>query len=250
MIVVPAFNEEHSIELVLHELHRYNPGNWHVLVVNDSSNDRTPQITEGLGYAMLDLPVNLGIGGCVQAGFLFGIRNGFHTMVQFDSDGQHLASEVPALLQALASSDADVAVGSRFIESFSGQFRSTFTRRLGIRVIRAANTLLTHNEIKDPTSGFRAFNRSAMELLAAEYPNHYPEPESLILLHRRGFRVIEVPTLMNPRLAGKSSIRKRVLFYMLHVLLGMLVESVRPRKPRVPTEDTTHPIPDHVHTGR
>jgi glycosyltransferase involved in cell wall biosynthesis len=228
-IIVPAFNESASIQHVLEELNRNNPGNWDIIVINDHSHDNTSNVANEHAEIILDLPINLGIGGCVQSGFLYALRNGYDFAVQFDSDGQHVASEVKTLLWAMDESGADVVIGSRFIDNFSGQFRSSFLRRLGIRIIGISAKLLTGSSIKDPTSGFRAFNKKAIELFAFQYPVHYPEPESLIHLHQNNLRVHEVSTLMSPRKGGRSSLHKKAAFYMVNVMLGMFVSAIRPR---------------------
>ncbi|MEZ4720848.1 MAG: glycosyltransferase family 2 protein [Flavobacteriales bacterium] len=230
-IIVPAFNEAGSIKDVLEDLNRVNPGHWDIIIVNDHSEDETLKFAQEYSHTIIELPINLGIGGCVQSGLLFAHRNGYDIAVQFDSDGQHVASEIKTLLWAMSESNADVVIGSRFIQSFEGQFKSSFFRRLGIKVIRLATKALTGSSIKDPTSGFRAFNVRAISLFAMNYPVHYPEPESLIKLHKNNLKVHEVSTLMNPRSTGESSIKQKAVFYMFNVLLGMMVTAMRPQKP-------------------
>ena len=176
-IIVPAYNEAVSIGSVLEELHQQNPGNWDIIVVNDHSQDETLQVARQQPNIVIELPINLGIGGCVQSGLLYAQRNNYEVAIQFDSDGQHVANEIKTLLWAMAETNADVVIGSRFISSFSGQYKSSFTRRIGIRLISATTKLLTGGTIKDPTSGFRAFNKRAISLFASHYPVHYPEPE-------------------------------------------------------------------------
>ena len=229
-IIVPAYNEEHSIKSVLEELHSQNPGNWDIIVVNDKSQDNTLQMALEQPNVVIDLPINLGIGGCVQSGLLYAYRNDYSLAIQFDSDGQHVANEIKTLLWSMAESKADVVIGSRFISSFTGQFKSSFMRRLGIKLISLTTTLLTGKTIKDPTSGFRAFNGAAIKLFAHSYPVHFPEPESIILLHKNNLKVHEVSTLMNPRLGGRSSLEKKAFFYMINVLLGMIVSAMRPQE--------------------
>jgi len=234
-IIVPAYNEESSIEAVLMELQEHNPGNWDIIVINDHSQDGTLTHAKRIATEVLELPINLGIGGCVQSGLLYAKRKGYDKAVQFDSDGQHVASEIKTLLWAMNETNADVIIGSRFISNFDGQFRSSYLRRLGIRMISHTAKVLTGKSIKDPTSGFRAFNRKVIELFAENYPVHYPEPESLILLHKHNLTVHEVSTLMCPRNSGQSSIQQKALFYMLNVLLGMFVSAIRPQRKREPS---------------
>lgn len=229
-IILPAYNEAKSIKRVIEELQRHNPGNWDIIVVNDYSKDNTFSEAKKLVKEVISLPFNLGIGGCVQCGLLYARRKGYERAIQFDSDGQHVASEIKTLLWAMDQTNSDVVIGSRFITNFDNQFRSSFLRRVGIKAIRATTKLLTGKKITDPTSGFRAFNKRVIELFSENYPVHYPEPESLILLHKNKFAVHEVSTLMLPRTDGSSSIQQKAIFYMLNVLLGMLVSSIRPQK--------------------
>jgi glycosyltransferase involved in cell wall biosynthesis len=228
-IIVPAYNEGVSITEVLEELNTQNPGNWDVIVVNDHSQDNTLEKALKLAKTVIDLPINLGIGGCVQSGLLYAYRMNYDIAIQFDSDGQHVAHEIKTLLWSMSESKADVVIGSRFISSFSGQFQSSFTRRLGIKLISLATKILTGKAIKDPTSGFRAFNKSAIKLFANNYPVHFPEPESIIQLHKNNLEIQEVSTLMYPRQGGRSSIEKKALFYMINVLLGMFTTALRPQ---------------------
>jgi glycosyltransferase involved in cell wall biosynthesis len=229
-IIVPAYNEAVSIGSVLGELHKQNPGNWDIIVVNDHSQDETLQEAQKRPNIVIELPINLGIGGCVQSGLLYAYRHNYDIAIQFDSDGQHVANEIKTLLWAMTETNADVVIGSRFISSFSGQYKSSFTRRIGIRLISATTKILTGRTIKDPTSGFRAFNKRAISLFAAHYPVHYPEPESIIQLHKNNLTTHEVSTLMCPRQGGRSSIEQKAFFYMISVMLGMVISAMRPQK--------------------
>ena len=228
-VIIPAYNEGESIAHLLTDLTRTIPPHWDIIVINDGSHDDTEFIARQYASKTITLPINLGIGGCMQTGLLFAYRKGYDHVVQFDGDGQHVATEIKTLLWAMQETKADVMVGSRFIQNFSGQFRSTFVRRLGIRVIRLTLYLLTGQRIKDPTSGFRVFNAEAIKLFAEHYPVHYPEPESLILLHKHNLKVHEISTLMNPRQGGKSSLSKKAGFYMFNVLMGMIFSAMRPQ---------------------
>ena len=180
---------------------------------------------------VVNLPNNLGIGGAVQTGFKWAARNGYRIAIQFDGDGQHIAAEIPKLLEALAKKKAGMVIGSRFIERHSG-YRSTFVRRLGIRVFKAVNSLLIGQTITDNTSGFRAYDRRAIEFLARHYPVDYPEPEAVILLGKNGFSIAEVFTRMQERQAGGSSISGvKSLYYMVKVLLAILMTALRKPQP-------------------
>jgi glycosyltransferase involved in cell wall biosynthesis len=226
LAIIPAFNEEATIARTLADL-RVGFPDLDLLVVNDGSQDRTSERVRESGVALVvDLPVNLGIGGAVQTGFKYAARAGYDVAMQVDADGQHLGSEIPKILAPVVSGEADVAIGSRFIDGKG--YRSTFTRRIGIWIFRLVNSLLLGQTITDNTSGFRAYNRRAIAFLADHYPLDYPEPEAVVLLGKNGFRLMEVPVLMQDRQGGASSINvRRAVYYMVKVLLAVLVNAFR-----------------------
>jgi len=228
LAIVPAYNEEETIGAVILSLKERMPA-LDILVVNDGSTDRTSENANETKKALVvDLPCNLGIGGAVQTGFLYAVREGYDVAFQFDGDGQHLAAEVDKILAPILAGEADVVIGSRFLGGNEG-FRSTFPRRVGIRLFQWVNTLLTGQRITDNTSGFRAYNRKALTFLSRYYPSDYPEPEAVILLGRSGFRLKEVPVKMRERASGRSSINAlRSVYYMVKVLLAIFVTAVRP----------------------
>lgn len=153
--------------------------------------------------------------------------NGYAVAIQFDGDGQHLAAEIPKLLQALKGQGANMVISSRFLEKQAG-YRSTFVRRIGIRLFRTVNSVLIGQRVTDNTSGFRAYDRRAIEFLARHYPVDYPEPETVILLGRNGYRIAEVFTLMRERQGGDSSIAGiKGGYYMIKVLLAILMTALR-----------------------
>lgn len=227
LVIIPAFNEESSIARVIEDLDRLEIA-LDILVVNDGSRDSTSARARGTGKArVVDLPKNLGIGGAVQTGFKYAARHGYSVAIQFDGDGQHLACEVPKLLQTLRDRQANMAIGSRFLEQQLG-YRSTFVRRIGIRLFQTVNSLLIGQRITDNTSGFRAYDRRAIEFLARNYPVDYPEPEAVILFGRNGFKIAEVFTEMRERQGGDSSISGlKGGYYMIKVLLAILMTALR-----------------------
>ncbi len=231
LVIVPAYNEAQNIGRVIADLKTLDL-NPDIIVVNDGSRDGTYDAAKATRQALVvNLPNNLGIGGAVQTGFKWAARNGYRTAVQFDGDGQHLATEIPKLLGALEEQEVGMVIGSRFVEKHSG-YRSTFTRRLGIKVFMAVNSLLIGQTITDNTSGFRAYDRRTIEFLARHYPVDYPEPEVVILLGKNHFTITEVSTRMQERQSGGSSIHGFLnLYYMVKVLLAVLMTSLR--KPTV-----------------
>jgi glycosyltransferase involved in cell wall biosynthesis len=227
LIIVPAYNESDNIRGVILKLHEENE-NWDVLVINDSSTDNTSAIARQTSLAeVIDLPFNLGIGGCVQTGFRYARAKGYDYALQFDGDGQHSASEIHKLLEIIMNNEADVAIGSRFRQKNEG-FRSSSSRRMGIRIFEWFSFILIQQRITDHTSGFRAYNSQAVQFLADHYPSDYPEPEVVILLGRNGFKIKEIFTQMHERKGGVSSIPlTKGPYYMIKVLLSMFMSAIR-----------------------
>lgn len=227
LVIVPAFNEAENIREVISKLHSEN-ASWDILVINDASEDKTSEIARATGQAeVIDLPFNLGIGGCVQTGFRYARRNGYDFALQFDGDGQHSAEEIHKLLDLVRGGGADVAIGSRFRQKHDG-FKSSSSRRMGIRIFEWFSFILIRQRITDHTSGFRAYNRRALNFLADYYPSDYPEPEVVILLGRNGFTIRETFTQMHERKGGVSSIPiTKGPYYMIKVLLSMFMSAIR-----------------------
>jgi len=222
LVIVPAFNEENSIGQVVDDVLGSGLG-LDVVVINDGSLDRTGEVARARGARVITLPFNLGIGGAVQTGLKFAHRHGYDVAIQIDGDGQHVPSEIPLLLAPLQRREADVTIGSRYIGP--RQYRTPLMRRLGMLVFSVVNSLLIGQRITDNTSGFRAYNRRAIEFLSAHYPSDYPEPEAVVMLGRNGFRLKELAVEMRPRANGESSINSvRAIYYMVKVLLAIVVD--------------------------
>ncbi|HAD81547.1 MAG: glycosyl transferase family 2 [Candidatus Edwardsbacteria bacterium RIFOXYD12_FULL_50_11] len=228
LTIIPAFNEAGNIARVLEDLGSSGL-EADILVVNDASSDETSAVARAHNVRVIDLPVNLGIGGAVQTGFIYAQRNGYHIAVQFDGDGQHLAGEIPALIAPLLAGRAEVVIGSRFLTR-PYQYKTAFFRRLGMRMIQFVNSLLIGQRITDNTSGFRAYNRRALKFLAQTYPDDFPEPEAVVLLGRNGFVMTEVPVKMEQRKEGASSLSGIIgPYYMIKVLLTLAMNAIRPK---------------------
>lgn len=227
LIIIPAFNEEASIERVVRSVR--NTCVADVLVIDDASTDATAICARAADATVLSLPVNLGIGGAVQTGLLYAGEHGYDFAVQIDGDGQHDPLYLDVLTEPLLDGVADAVIGSRFIERRG--YQSTFARRGGIAVLRLLFRLLIRRHITDCTSGFRAYNRAAIHFLKDRYPTDYPEPESILLLSRHGFRVQEVPVTMLARAGGQSSIVGWAApFYIAKVALAVIMESMRKKQ--------------------
>ncbi len=225
LVVIPAYNEAGSIQYVIEDL-RSNFSQGAILVVNDGSSDNTGPLARGLGANVLDMPYNVGIGGVMQTGFIHALREGFDAAIQFDGDGQHRADEISKILRPWQEDKADLVVGSRFLSEEG--FTSSVQRRIGAKILSFVVTELVRKKITDTTSGFRLYDRKAIEFFAGYYPEDYPEVEALILAHKKGLRIEEVPARLDPRAAGKSSITTtRAVYYMVKVLLAVFVDLLK-----------------------
>ena len=233
LIVVPAFNEAKSLPQLVRALNAECPG-CDVVIIDDGSRDNTREVLKGLARA-ITLPCNLGIGGAVQTGWQVALREEYDFAIQVDGDGQHPPHEIPKLLRAMQESlengeGVDLVVGSRFRSN--GGFKSTATRRMGICFFALMLSGICRTRITDPTSGFRILSRRAIRLLAQRYSEDFPEVEALVVAHRAGLRILEVPVEMAERSAGRSSIGAiKSLLYMLKVPLAIFMNLLR--KPEV-----------------
>jgi len=220
--IVPALNEEHTIARVLDELRAFDPG-LDVVVIDDGSSDRTADVAAASGAYVLRLPFNLGIGGAVQTGFKFAFERGYDIAVRVDGDGQHDPAQLERILEPVLRGEADIVVGSRFA-SGEGGYRSSRSRRLGIRILAAVVSRIVGQRVTDTTSGFQALNRDGIALFARDYPHDYPEVEATVMVFRHQLRLQEVPVSMRERGGGRSSITAlRSIYYMVKVLLAIFV---------------------------
>ena len=222
LVIIPAYNEEVAVGNVVEEVKNCLT-QVDILVVNDGSTDLTYEKAKEKGVLVLDLPFNLGIGGAMQAGYQYAYEKGYDIAIQVDADGQHDPKEIAKLLKALEEKKMDVAMGSRFIGDLG--YKSSTMRRIGISIFSRVISMIVGQKITDPTSGFRAANRKAIQLFASSYPQDYPEPEVVILLHQCRLKMGEVPVGMSERHSGESSITKiRSVYYMVKVLLAIFVD--------------------------
>jgi glycosyltransferase involved in cell wall biosynthesis len=220
--IVPAFNEEQNVARVVDELRAFDPG-LDVVVISDGSVDRTAQVAAERGAHVVQLPFNLGIGGAVQTGFQYAHEHGYELVVRCDGDGQHIPAELTKVLAPVLADEADIAVGSRFAEG-EGGYRSSATRRIGIRLLALVVSAIARQRVTDTTSGFQALNRKAVDLFAADYPHDYPEVEGMVMSIKHRLRLVEVPVQMREREHGESSITAlRSIYYMIKVLVALFI---------------------------
>ena len=224
--IVPAWNEAGAIGGVVDEV-RSVSAEIEVVVVDDASRDETASIAEAHGATVLRLPFNVGIGGAVQTGFRYALEQGYERAVRLDGDGQHDASQIPKILAPIEVGDADLVIGSRFVDP-DGTYRPPLARRMGIRIFARLVSMLGRQRVTDTTSGFIALDRAGIELFAVEYPHDYPEVEATLVALRSGLRLAQVQVEMRERTAGTSSITfLRSLYYIVKVTLALFVASLR-----------------------
>lgn len=225
LVIIPAYNEQGGIVKTVRDVREYAP-DFDYVIINDCSTDHTLEICRESGFSVVNLPVNLGIGGGVQTGYVYAFRNGYDLAVQFDGDGQHNARYLNEMAEKLEKEHLDMVIGSRYIKKEG--FQSTGLRRMGIKYFTWLIKLVTGKKITDPTSGMRMVNRDVMELYAKNYPKDYPEPESVVTILKKGKQVEEMPVKMNAREEGVSSISpKKSIYYMIKVSLAILIAALR-----------------------
>lgn len=221
LIIIPAYNEADNIEKVVDNIIQNYP-QYDYVIVNDGSTDATKKICRNHHYQVLNLPINMGIGGAVQTGYRYALENEYDIAVQIDGDGQHDVAFLEGMIKFMEEEKADCVIGSRFIEKEG--FQSSGFRRLGIGFLGNLGWILTGVKVQDITSGYRVVNRGFIQIFAQDYPADYPEPEAMVIAAIHGGKIMEYPVVMRERENGTSSITlKRAVYYMIKVTLAMLI---------------------------
>lgn len=228
LMIIPAYNEALNIENTVAKINKYNKKSKNqvdYIVINDGSTDDTLAVCKKNKFNVINLVQNLGIGGAVQTGYKYAYEKGYDVAIQFDGDGQHDENYIDALVEEIKEGN-DFVIGSRFVSELS-EFKSTGTRRVGIKILSFLIKLCTGKKVYDPTSGFRAANKKIIELFAKNYPTEYPEPETAVTVIRKGFKIKEIPVKMHEREFGNSSIRPlKSIYYMFTVSIAIIVTSI------------------------
>ena len=221
LVIIPAYNEAESIVRVVKQMMEQAP-EYDYLVVNDGSTDDTLALCKREGFQYIDLPINMGIGGAVQAGYIYARKNRYDIAVQMDGDGQHDITYLERMIAPILAREADVVIGSRFLEKEG--FQSSAGRRAGINILSFLIWLTTGRRIKDVTSGYRAVNKMFIRIYSEDYPMDYPEPEAIVAAIMHLGKVKEIPVRMRAREGGTSSITfKKSIYYMIKVTLAILI---------------------------
>lgn len=227
LLIVPSYNEEENVLDNYNEIINYNKNNntnYDAIVVNDGSSDKTEEICKQNNIPHITLIHNLGIGGAVQTGYKYALEHNYDIAVQFDGDGQHDVNYIKDIIRPILDNEADMVIGSRFIDKNCSNFKSSFSRRVGINLISFFIKLVSGKIVLDTTSGFRAVNKDLIKLFSKDYPVEYPEPVSTTNIIKMGYNIKEIPVNMKARVAGKSSIGSwKNIYYMINVLLSIVL---------------------------
>lgn len=227
LAIIPAYNEGENIKGTVCDILKNAP-DFDYIVINDCSTDNTAQVCRENNFNYISHPVNLGIGNTVQTGYIYAYRNGYDIAVQVDGDGQHDTKYLHEMAEHLIKNNLDMVIGSRFIDKEG--FQSSAVRRFGINYFTCLIKICTGKKITDPTSGLRMAGKRVIEKFAKEYPKDYPEPETVVTVLRKGYKVEEIPVIMRKRQGGVSSISPRKsIYYMIKVTLAILVDILRKR---------------------
>lgn len=225
LVIMPAYNEAESIEKVILDVKKELP-DADILVVNDGSMDATSLIARRCGAAVADIPFNMGIGAAMQTGYRYAAAMDYGIAVQVDADGQHPPDQINFLISPVMQGKADVVIGSRFLGR--GKYHPSFARNIGIKIFGTLISAIIRQRLTDTTSGFRAANQRAIRFFAQNYSDDYPEVEAIVLLHKAGFHIMEVPVNMESRAGGKSSITPlQAIYYMIKVLLAVFIDILK-----------------------
>ncbi|MCL3777002.1 MULTISPECIES: glycosyltransferase family 2 protein [unclassified Actinomyces] len=240
VVLVPAWNEEQVISGVLTEIMTVLEGTADVVVISDGSTDATAAIARGAGATVLDLPVNLGVGGAMRAGYLYALRHGYDYAVQVDADGQHDPSEIASLLAAAQDQGADLVIGARF--AGKGDYEVHGPRHWAMSLLSVVLSRVCRTRLTDTTSGFKLTSRRAIGLFSREYPAEYlgDTIEALVIAARSGLRITQVPVEMRPRAGGTPSHNPlKAARFLMRAFMALSIALTRPRAALVPPSKET-----------
>ncbi|OEU73125.1 MAG: glycosyl transferase family 2 [Desulfuromonadales bacterium C00003107] len=237
LVVIPAYNEQENIGPVVKKI-RESDKEIDIVVIDDGSTDRTARNSRLAGARVIRLSSNMGYGVALQCGYKYGFERGYDCLVQLDGDGQHDPDYIPELLKPVMAGDVDIALGSRFLTKTSSdegrlhEYEAGMARTLGIRTFSFLTTTLLGLRITDPTSGYQALNRRVIGFLIRDFfPCDYPDADVVVMLHRAGFKIKEVPMIMYKRGKGKSMHSGlKPVYYVFKMLLSILMTLLR-KKP-------------------
>jgi len=226
IVIIPAYNEGAKIAAVIDRVRQVSP-DFDILVVNDGSKDDTAAAAAAAGATVVSHPFNMGYGVAIQTGYKYASAKGYDFLVQIDGDGQHDPAYIPTLLAPVIAGEIDFALGSRFLEVES--YEPSVPRRVGMAIFRKLVSVIIGMRITDSTSGYQAFNRRVIRYFTTEvFPYDYPDADMIIILHRAGFTIREIPVRMYANVEGKSMHSGlKPLYYLFKMFLSIFVTLLR-----------------------
>jgi glycosyltransferase involved in cell wall biosynthesis len=229
-IIIPAYNEGNNISSVIRDIREYS-GNADIIVIDDGSKDFTAVIAEEAGAFVIRHPFNMGYGVALQTGYKYAVEQDYDVLVQMDGDGQHKAKYIQELFKQAECKDCDVVLGSRFL--LDDHYKTGFMKSMGIGIFRHIIWMATGEKITDPTSGYQCLSRKVFEFFTEDhFPCDYPDANVIIMLHRAGFKIKEIPVEMMPNPEERSMHRgfSTITYYFFKVFLSIFVTLIRKNK--------------------
>lgn len=232
LVIIPAFNEQNNIGSIVRSIGRVLP-EVDVLVINDGSSDQTALQALNTGSKVISHVFNLGYGASLETGYMYALENGHDYILQMDGDGQHLAEELPALLNCLRDTGADIVIGNRF-EFGMNSFKSFSIRKLGQKFFTFVLYLLSGFRSDDPTSGFQGLSKRALHLFTnGRFPYDYPDADTILMAHCAGLKIKEIPVKMSKRTHGLSMHSgMKPVYYVFKMLLSLFIVFLNKKKIR------------------
>lgn len=227
LVIIPAFNEAATISQVVDGALSLS---FDVLVVDDGSYDSTFELAAKAGAMVLRLPFNIGVGGALRAGFRYAVDHGYASIVQIDADGQHPLRQIDDLVHAAEQHDAHLVIGSRYLSDDS-TLTPTLPRRFVMRCLGLVASRSAGRKLTDSTSGFRIIREPLLGEFAREFPTYYLGDtfEATVAAARAGYRVIEIPAALSPRIHGNSTARPLRAIFLIIKVLSVAVARLHPR---------------------
>ncbi len=187
VIGIPAYNEEKNIAKILVKLQNVTNK---IIVCNDGSTDLTSEIADKMGAIVINHPKNLGYGAAIRSIFSKACELNADVLVTFDADGQHRIEDISKVLDPIEHNNADIVIGSRFLNNNE---KVPAYRKFGINAITKMSNITTQKKITDSQSGFRAYNKKALQEVIPSDNGMGVSTEILIKANKKSLRVTEVP---------------------------------------------------------
>lgn len=222
LIIIPAYNEAKQIAAIIEGIRQYT--NAETVVIDDGSEDKTAECAKSAGVRVIRHPFNMGAGVAVQTGYKYALKSNYETLIQIDGDGQHHAAHIPEMFAMVENRRCDLLIGSRFLKG--NPYKTGVLKSAAIRLFRRVIRVITGETITDPTSGYRCMNRKVFQRLTEDdFPHDYPDANTIIVLHRMGFKVAEVPVMMLPNPEGRSMHRGifKISHYFFKVFMAIFI---------------------------